>query len=99
MLVCWKRVSSRPAVQKLQAAAVGRESMTTLTAINGRKYQLDALVNRVEYGEETLAEMTNRLGADVAAEVGKQVTARESQFSGRFVKETAQAWLFRCDNG
>ena len=75
------------------------EVITTLVGTNGRTYQLSALVNRVEYGEESIGEMTIRLGRDVSSTVEKYVRLRERRFVGYFVSESDRAWLFRMPQG
>jgi excisionase family DNA binding protein len=71
-----------------------------LTAKDGQKYPLHSLVGAVEYGRDTLQQIAERLGPDVAATVEQNVRARERQLTGHIVKETdGGAWVFRLAQG
>lgn len=71
-----------------------------LTAKDGQKYPLHSLIGAVEYGRDTLQQLSERLGPDVAAIVEQNVRARERQLTGYIVRETTGgAWVFRLVQG
>lgn len=59
-----------------RAQALAASGVVMLTGINGRQYKLETLIGRVEYGEETIAGLTKRLGSDIASVVEQHVSAR-----------------------
>jgi len=71
-----------------------------LTATDGKSYQLQTLVGRVEYGEQTIEGIRASLGNDVATVIEQHIKARERRFTGHIIRETeGGAWLVRLAQG
>jgi hypothetical protein len=77
-----------------------RAGVVLIADRDGKKHDLHRLVDRVEYGEKTIASIAAALGPDVASVVEQHVRARERTLNGYVVKETAGgAWIFRLVQG
>jgi hypothetical protein len=86
--------------RKKREQALAAQGIVLLTAKNGRKYQLHSLIGLIEYGHESLQEMSARLGDEIASIVAEHVNARERHFVGQIIHETeGGAWYFRTAQG
>ena len=80
--------------------ALVESGVVLLTAKDGHKYQLHSLIGNVEHGRDTIEQLSERLGPDVAATVEQHVRARERRLTGHIVHETeGGAWVFRLVQG